>query len=145
MNEYELQLLFATLKKKGVSIDEKNWFSWLADNVGKMAKNKEYTDVCAIVTKGEEGFNIVRRNGEVKYYKVVKSDNIVKTTGAGDTFTGTFCSMLLKGESIDKALEDSAVASKMTVESRGKDSVIVADLSLDALNKALKVSRANFI
>ena len=115
MNYYELQLLFATLKEKGVSIEEKHWFSWLADNVGKKVKNKEHTDVCAIITKGEEGFNVVRRNGEVKHYNVVKSDKIVKTTGAGDTFTGTFCSMLLKGEPIDKALEYSAVASKMTV------------------------------
>ena len=115
MNDYELQLLFATLKEKGVNIEEKHWFSWLADNVGKKARNNEHTDICAIITKGEEGFNVVRRNGEVKYYNVVKSDKIVKTTGAGDTFTGTFCSMLLKGEPIDKALEYSAVASKMTV------------------------------
>ena len=57
----------------------------------------------------------------------------MKTTGAGDTFTGTFCSMLLKGEKLDQALAYAAVASKMTVQSEGKHSVIADDLSLDTL------------
>lgn len=33
--------------------------------------------------------------------KVVKSDKVKNTIGAGDTFSGTFCSMLLKGKSVE--------------------------------------------
>ena len=104
-----------TLRERGVKIEKGEEYKWLAYNIGSKAKNVKHTDVCAIVTKGEQGFTVVCRNGDKKHHEIVKSINVVKTTGAGDTFTGTFCSMLLKGVDLNQSLAYAAVASKMTV------------------------------
>ena len=48
--------------------------------------------------------------------KVVKSDKVKNTIGAGDTLSGTVCSMLLKGKSAEQALKYGIVASKFNIE-----------------------------
>ena len=105
----------------------------------------EKSEVCAIVTRGEDGFTVVHRNGESRDYKVQKSENVRKTAGAGDTFTGAFCSMLLKGEPLAVCLSYASVASKMTVESEGKHSAISEKLSFDALSQQLTASRSQWL
>jgi sugar/nucleoside kinase (ribokinase family) len=44
---------------------------------------------------------VLNKKGDRYYQKVPKSDRVKKTVGAGDTFTGTLCSMLLRGESFN--------------------------------------------
>ena len=93
----------------------------------------EYTDVCAVITRGAEGFTVVRRDASVKEHAVVASEKVKKTAGAGDTFTGAICSIFLRGGDFSSALEAAKVASRMTVESEGKTSVISDELTWASL------------
>jgi sugar/nucleoside kinase (ribokinase family) len=65
----------------------------------------------------------------------VKSNCVIKTTGAGDTLTGAICALLLRGYQLEDALKLGTIASKMTVESESKISPVSLDLSLDSLSK----------
>lgn len=56
-------------------------------------------NIRAIITNGSDNVEIVTSDNNERYMKVIKSDKVKNTIGAGDTFSGTFCSMLLKGKS----------------------------------------------
>ena len=53
----------------------------------------------------------------------------MKTTGAGDTLTGSICALLLKGYALEDAVKIGSLASKMTVESESTVSPISMELS----------------
>ncbi len=59
--------------------------------------------------------------------------------------TGTICSMLLKGESIESALSYGILASRMTVESEGKVSAISEELSFEGLEKLMKEEKVKHV
>lgn len=63
---------------------------------------------------------------------------IEKTTGAGDTFTGTYCSMILLGKSYEEALKYALAGSKLNIESVVNESVISDNISLSSLQKIVK-------
>lgn len=76
-----------------------------------------HTSVNTIITRDSNDITVISREGEWENIKIVKSDKVKKLSGAGDTFTGTLCSMLLRGESTQTAIKYSVLASKLTIES----------------------------
>jgi len=70
-----------------------------------------------ILKLGEKGAKLITPNKElfVKAFKV----NAIDTTGAGDTFNGSFASMLSRGESIEYALLFATAASAISVTRKG--------------------------
>ena len=115
MNEKERELVVRTLQETGVAIDEKNQYSWFSQNVGSLSKNRHYTPVNTIITNGYENIRIISIDGQVKELTPVKSQKVVKTTGAGDTLTGSIVALLLKGYKLEEAMRMGIIASKMTV------------------------------
>lgn len=63
---------------------------------------------------------------------VRRSEKAKKTLGAGDTFMGAFCSMLLYGKATNEALKYGIAASKINIEGevRRGESVIARELDL---------------
>jgi len=55
---------------------------------------------------------------------VKKCEKIVKSTGAGDTLTGALVSMLLRGKSVQEGLKYATLASRLSLETTNKESVI---------------------
>lgn len=98
-----------------MEVDEANQYSWFAKNVGSERKNNKYTDVNTIITNGDEKIRYITSDGGFNELKPVKSNCVIKTTGAGDTLTGAICALLLRGYKLEDALKLGTIASKMTV------------------------------
>lgn len=145
MNDRERDLVVRTLKEGGVQVDSTNQYSWFAQNVGSLTKNRRYTPVNTIITNGDEKIRIISSSGEVKELAPVKSKSVVKTTGAGDTLTGAICALLLRGYTLEDALKLGTIASKMTVESESKVSPVSLELSLENLSKEYEKYRADLV
>jgi sugar/nucleoside kinase (ribokinase family) len=145
MNDRERDLVIRTLIETGVQVDSNNQYSWFSQNVGSLKKNHSYTSVNTIITNGEEKIRIISSNGEVKELTPVKSNCLVKTTGAGDTLTGAICALLLRGYTLEDALKLGTIASKMTVESESKISPVSLVLSLETLSKEYEKYRAHLV
>lgn len=97
------------------------FYEWLSGNVGTRNKTKSYDGtIKSIITNGKEDLKLIHKadksNERVTTVHTLQPREIKKTTGAGDTFTGTFCSMLLKGKSEREAVEYGLIGSKLTVE-----------------------------
>lgn len=69
-----------------------------------------------IVTLGSDGV-IYCSGDEVRHIKAINVDNLVDTTGAGDTFTGNLAYCLTHGYSLEDAIERSQYASALKVQS----------------------------
>lgn len=65
--------------------------------MGLESKNKNFSDINVIITRGPHSLSIISHCNKPKEIKIDPSKNVKKTTGAGDTMTGTICSMLLQG------------------------------------------------
>ncbi|RLV94801.1 Eukaryotic translation initiation factor 3 subunit A [Spathaspora sp. JA1] len=75
---------------------------------------------CVIITMGKKGAVYITSELETaKYQAAKKIDNVVDTTGAGDTFFGAIVSQLSSGNSIEQAVEFATVASSLAVQKRG--------------------------
>lgn len=71
-------------------------------------------DQTLIVTQGSEGV-LVRSGGEEHRVPSLRQDTVVDTTGAGDTFVGTFAAALDAGEDLISAIQRAVVASSLSV------------------------------
>ena len=109
------------VEKRGDKVEDK--LKWFGENIGKKCKGQCYTEVNALITNGTKDMLLISPS-EVKSVTPLNSKHVVKTTGAGDTLTGTICSLLLRGKSIEEAVRWGMVASKMTVESINRTSTI---------------------
>lgn len=71
-----------------------------------------------IVTLGSDG--VVYFDGEsIKKFDAVQVENIVDTTGAGDTFNGNLVALLAKGHSLQVSVEKAQYASAMKLTKPG--------------------------
>ena len=65
--------------------------------MGSESKNRKFSEINAIITRGPQSLSIISHCNKPKEIKIDPSKNVKKTTGAGDTITGTICSLLLQG------------------------------------------------
>lgn len=83
------------------------------DSLEKALKEFQKQVPLAVVTMSEKGANIITENKIFKVNAVLKKDQVIDTTGAGDAFTAGF----LFGFTHGKSLEESAnIASKAAAE-----------------------------
>jgi len=71
-----------------------------------------------IVTLGENGV-MYHDGNEIIHIAAPKADNIVDTTGAGDTFNGNFAACLINGYSLKDSIIRSQFASNMKIQKKG--------------------------
>ena len=71
-----------------------------------------------IVTQGSRGVIVGMNNGEIIQIPAKQVD-VVDTTGAGDTFNGTFCVRISKGDSMEDALRFANTAAGISTEKFG--------------------------
>ena len=76
-------------------------------------------DCNVLTTFGADGAEYCGRDGEVIRIAAVKADNVVDTTGAGDTFTGYFIASLVQGKNPEEAMKTAAAASALAVSRHG--------------------------
>lgn len=88
----------------------------ICDNFLKM-----YPESNLILTLGKNGSIFV--NAEHWIEQPIVPVQVVDTTAAGDTFTGYFLSSVIKGESIEQALQLATRASAITVSRPGASSI----------------------
>jgi len=79
----------------------------------------ERTHAPVIVTLGGEGCAVLVPGGEVSRIAARKTDNVVDTTGAGDTFNGVLAARLAAGDPIMMAVSTAVVAASLSVAMAG--------------------------
>lgn len=67
-----------------------------------------------IVTQGSEGV-LIRRGAEEQHVAPLPQQQVIDTTGAGDTFVGTFAAALDAGQDLTRAVQRAVVASSLAV------------------------------
>ena len=72
-----------------------------------------------LTTFGADGAEYCGRDGDVIRIAAVKADNVIDTTGAGDTFTGYFIASLVHGRTPEDAMKTAAAASAVAVSRPG--------------------------
>lgn len=75
-----------------------------------------------LITLGEKG--IVYYNGQEKVYKNGHPVDAIDTTAAGDTFSGTFATMIASGKSMDEAVDVAQLAASISVTRPGAQNAI---------------------
>lgn len=78
---------------------------------------KRFPKAQIVLTLGTEGS--LYKNADKMLYQAVYKVKAVDTTAAGDTYTGYFIGSLMKGETIEKALEYASKASAISVTRHG--------------------------
>ena len=71
-----------------------------------------------ITTKGDEGSDIVTREGVVTV-PVVPTDNVVDPTGAGDAFRGGLIKGMVKGDAVRRCVEMGTVCAHYVIQAQG--------------------------
>ncbi len=70
-----------------------------------------------VVTLGANG--ALLRNADGTHHQTAEAVNVVDTTGAGDTFNGVLAAMIVKGHSLQEAIETAVSAASLSVQSAG--------------------------
>jgi ribokinase len=91
-----------------------------------------YPKAKIILTLGEKG-SLYKYN-EVLLHQSIYKVEAVDTTAAGDTFTGFFIGAIINGELEEKALDNAAKASAITVTREGAGSSIPAKDEVDSFH-----------
>ncbi|AZN29241.1 ribokinase [Flaviflexus salsibiostraticola] len=87
-----------------------------------------------IVTQGSGGVRVIDDAGEQRFAPLPQ-EKVVDTTGAGDTFVGTFCAAIDEGLNVSTAVKRAIVASSLSVT---KNEVIPAIPEREAVDAELK-------
>lgn len=132
-HEHNIPIIITPCRPKKLRVSEDN-NSELIDKISFITCNKEEcfevfgtddVEECVrrypnklIVTLGGDGL-IYNNGSENIHLEPVQTDNIVDTTGCGDTFAGVFAAALSSGASIDEAIRrgNYAAGMKVSVES----------------------------
>ena len=132
-HEHNIPIIITPCRPKKLRISDDN-NSELIDKISFITCNKEEcfevfgtddVEECVrrypnklIVTLGGDGL-IYNNGSENIHLEPVQTDNIVDTTGCGDTFAGVFATALASGASIDEAIRrgNYAAGMKVSVES----------------------------
>ena len=97
-NDYELQMI---LNRTGLSREE-------------VVEAVEHL----VVTKGEQGAELTSGGGTVRV-PAVPTENLVDPTGAGDAFRGGLIKGILRGESMERAVQMGTVCGHYAVQTQG--------------------------
>eukprot|EP00249_Psilotum_nudum_P028917 c38933_g1_i1 orf=215-1207(+) len=72
-----------------------------------------------LVKLGEQGSVFLTEHGQLYMQPCVPAQNVVDTTGAGDTFTAAFAVALVEGQPLSDALQFAAAAASLCVQAKG--------------------------
>jgi ribokinase len=97
---------------------------------------KKYPEASVVLTLGGDGSVFVGNGSTCRQniYRVPVAD----TTAAGDTFTGFFIGGILKGKSIEEAMDDASAAAAIACSRPGAAPSIPAAEELEAFKATLK-------
>ena len=70
-----------------------------------------------VVTMGANG--ALLRNADGTHHQAAESVSVVDTTGAGDTFNGVLATMIVKGHTLQEAMETAVTAASISVQTAG--------------------------
>ena len=90
-----------------------------------------------IVTRGDKGVRVVTEDGERDFAPFVQN-NVIDTTGAGDTFVGTFAAAIEEGIGRSESVERAIVSSSISVT---RHEVVPSIPHREAVNGAYSVYR----
>lgn len=102
-NEHEANAIFG----KGKNLTQKE-----LNEILKRYPNK------LIVTLGKKGVKF-HNGAKIVYIKALKIDNVVDTTGAGDTFCSNLVSCLIDNTTLEEAVKKGICASSIKIQSAG--------------------------
>lgn len=123
LNKKEMINIFGKEKEGEFTLSDKQ-----IDNILKKYPNK------IILTLGENG--VKYHNGkELITIPAINVDNVVNTTGAGDTFCGNFVACLLDGDDIKTAIQKGICASTIKIQHQGTQNGMPLKKERDALYK----------
>lgn len=100
-----------------IKSDKVSGFSELARKLQQLINPGNISGV--VITMGSRGSIFASKNVEPTFMESEKVDNVVDTTGAGDTFFGGVILQLAKGESIEKAVQFATKASSLVIQKKG--------------------------
>ncbi len=106
-NENEAATLFKKSKYDEITSDE--WQCFL----------NEHNIENAIVTLGSDGCTLYRKNNPLPEHYPSRKLEAIDTTGAGDTFLGTFAASISLGKDITRAIKTAQIAAGIVVTRRG--------------------------
>jgi sugar/nucleoside kinase (ribokinase family) len=109
---------------------------WLGKYLG-IKNTKHHNRIKCIITNGPHNITLIESETSIREIKVPKVDKIVKATGAGDCFSGTFLSMMLRGKNEDEALLYARAASKVNLESKFGETPISDNINMSNLEKVV--------
>ena len=78
---------------------------------------KNWTNI--IMTKGSEGVWFVDESGKLCHEDAVKTENVVETNGAGDTFIGNFMVFKSEGQTMAESVKRAMCASSIEISGMG--------------------------
>jgi ribokinase len=124
LNEKEMINLFGKEKEDGTfSLTNKQM-----DNILKKYPNK------IILTLGEKGVKYCDGK-DIVNIPAVKVENVVNTTGAGDTFCGNFVACILDGDDIKTSIKKAICASTIKIQKEGTQNGMPFKKERDTLYK----------
>lgn len=100
-------------------MEDSNQDKYLSSLIGKEKKAhriEETNNVRSLITNKCSDIKLILKDGKVEMVPVKKCSKVVKTTGAGDTLTGTMVSMLLRGETVQQSLIYATAASRQSLQ-----------------------------
>ena len=129
LNKKEITQIFGKEKDREITLSDRQ-----IANILKKYPNK------IILTLGEKG--VKYHNGqEIVTIPAINIENVVTTTGAGDTFCGNFVACLLDGDDITTAIQKGICASTIKIQSEGTQNGMPYKKERDALHS--KVFKEN--
>ncbi|ODV74652.1 putative ribokinase [Cyberlindnera jadinii NRRL Y-1542] len=88
-----------------------------------------------VITLGTYG-SLFRSKDSMGFTEAVKVDNVVDTTGAGDTFLGAFVTQLISSRDPHRALKFAALASSLAIQKKGASNSIPSFGEVELLFKS---------
>jgi ribokinase len=111
-NEIELRDLAHTVGTEIVPANED-------EILRSLQKINEQTQSPVIVTLGGDGCAVRLADGEVHRITARSTNDVVDTTGAGDTFNGVFAARLAAGDAMMTAISTAVIAASLSVSAVG--------------------------
>lgn len=101
----------------GIKADEVLGLKMLAVALATLINTEKNNIV--VITIGSRGSVCGSLNFEPFFAPALKVENVVDTTGAGDTFLGGFVSQLASGKGVDEAVKFATAAAALAVQKKG--------------------------
>ncbi|MFQ6027548.1 MAG: carbohydrate kinase family protein [Dehalococcoidia bacterium] len=110
--------LARTIGQSNLLVSNDYELALIKDKTGKSTEQLLEMVDTIVTTKGEEGSEIVTRDGAVQV-PVIPTDNVVDPTGAGDAFRGGLIKGLVQGQTMERAAMMGTLCSHYVIQSYG--------------------------